>query len=64
MTEKTLRTRNLAEHFVVLTPTSGAEAVVPRGTWHTARVRLPTSMWFITPGEGTENRDSLPWEER
>lgn len=139
MTDTTLRKRNLTDHFVVLTPTLGAEpvevtdtlyqdldarydnfsgaslvsfhsfaadwsvwemhpsgdevvclvngdadlvlatpegetscrlsepgdyVVVPRGTWHTARVRVPTSMWFITPGEGTENRETLPWEER
>ena len=30
--------------------------VVPKGTWHTARIRAtPTRMLFITPGEGTEN---------
>lgn len=139
MIEKTLRKHNLTDHFVVLTPALGAEAVevtdtlyqdldarydnfagaslvsfhsfdadwpvwemhpsgdevvclvngdvdlvlaapesetscrlsepgdyliVPRGTWHTARVRVPSSMWFVTPGAGTENRDCLPWEER
>lgn len=35
---------------------SGTYAVVPKGTWHTARTRIPTRMLFITPGEGTENR--------
>lgn len=29
--------------------------VVPRGTWHTARVHAPSEMLFVTPGEGTEN---------
>jgi len=29
--------------------------VVPRGTWHTARVPESATMLFITPGEGTEN---------
>ena len=40
----------------------GAYVVVPRNTWHTARVSGTTRMLFITPGEGTENRadpDSL-----
>ncbi len=35
----------------------GAFAVVPRGTWHTARVSGPATMLFVTPGEGTENRE-------
>ena len=34
----------------------GDYVVVPRNTWHTARVRTATRMLFITPGEGTENR--------
>lgn len=33
----------------------GSFVLVPRDTWHTARVSEPTSMLFITPGEGTEN---------
>ncbi len=40
----------------------GAYVVVPRNTWHTARVSGTTRMLFITPGVGTENRadpDSL-----
>ena len=36
----------------------GAYIVVPKGTWHTARSNAPTSMLFITPGEGTENRET------
>jgi len=31
----------------------GAFVVVPRGTWHTARISTPTTMIFVTPGEGT-----------
>ena len=27
-----------------------------RGNWHTAKISQPTSMLFITAGEGTENR--------
>ena len=36
----------------------GAYVIVPKGTWHTARPNAPTSMLFITPGEGTENRET------
>ena len=34
----------------------GAFAIVPAGTWHTARTGVPTQMLFVTPGEGTQNR--------
>ena len=34
---------------------SGA-VVVPRGTWHTAKVRAPSRMLHVTRGEGTETR--------
>ncbi len=34
----------------------GLFLIVPRGTWHTARVHKPTQMMFVTPGEGTDNR--------
>ena len=34
----------------------GAYVLVPRGTWHTARVHTPSSVLFITPGEGTQHR--------
>ena len=33
----------------------GQYAVVPKNTWHTARPHKPTTMIFITPGEGTVN---------
>ncbi|MDH3440163.1 MAG: cupin [Gammaproteobacteria bacterium] len=36
----------------------GDFVVVPRNTWHTAKVHSPTSKIFVTPGEGTENRES------
>ncbi len=38
----------------------GTYVIVPRNTWHTARVHSPTVMLFITPGEGTENREQPP----
>jgi mannose-6-phosphate isomerase-like protein (cupin superfamily) len=34
----------------------GAFVLVPRGTWHTAKVRAPSRMLFITAGEGTRGR--------
>ena len=34
----------------------GAFAIVPKGTWHTARTSVPTQMMFVTPGAGTQNR--------
>lgn len=34
----------------------GEYVVVPKGTWHTAHTNVPTTMLFVTPGEGTENR--------
>lgn len=34
----------------------GEFAVVPKGVWHTAKTSVPTTMLFVTPGEGTENK--------
>ena len=34
----------------------GSYVLVPRGAWHTAKVSEPSSVLFITPGEGTQNR--------
>jgi quercetin dioxygenase-like cupin family protein len=36
----------------------GDYVIVPKGTWHTARVSTPTRALFITPGAGTQNRDA------
>lgn len=33
----------------------GSFVVVPRGIWHTARPHQPTTMLFVTPGEGTDH---------
>ena len=38
----------------------GTFVIVPRNTWHTARVHSPAVMLFATPGEGTENRETPP----
>ena len=37
---------------------SGAFVVVPKGTWHTARVSARARMLFITAGEGTQHREA------
>lgn len=41
---------------VVSFATPGTAIVVPRGTWHTAKVTGSCRILFVTPGEGTENR--------
>lgn len=35
----------------------GDFVIVPKGIWHTARINTPTTMIFVTPGQGTENRE-------
>jgi oxalate decarboxylase/phosphoglucose isomerase-like protein (cupin superfamily) len=39
---------------------SGDLVIVPKGTWHTAKVRVPSKMLFITAGEGTQHRAVQP----
>jgi hypothetical protein len=34
----------------------GAYVIVPKDTWHTAKVRRPSRMLSITAGEGTQHR--------
>lgn len=36
--------------------TPGEFVIVPRGTRHTAHTQVPTTMLFVTPGEGTEHK--------
>ncbi|HEY6562458.1 MAG TPA: cupin domain-containing protein [Polyangiaceae bacterium] len=43
------------EHELLLN-TTGAFAIIPRGTWHTARTQTACTMLFITPGQGTQHR--------
>ena len=40
---------------VISVATPGEYVIVPKATWHTARPRQPTTMLFVTPGEGTLN---------
>jgi quercetin dioxygenase-like cupin family protein len=35
---------------------AGAFVIVPKGTWHTAKTTVPTTMLFVTPGAGTEHK--------
>lgn len=35
----------------------GGFVIVPKGTWHTAKINAPTTMLFVTPGQDTENRE-------
>ncbi len=44
------------EHQRVALTEPGQFVLVPKNTWHTAKVTRPTRMLFITPGDGTENR--------
>lgn len=38
---------------------AGAFIIIPRGTWHTARVGQASRMLFITAGEGTQHREAV-----
>jgi mannose-6-phosphate isomerase-like protein (cupin superfamily) len=44
------------QHQVTSLSQQGSFVLVPRGTWHTARISQRTSMLFVTPGQGTENK--------
>ncbi|GJL81162.1 MAG: hypothetical protein DHS20C01_07960 [marine bacterium B5-7] len=48
---------------VVKLDTPNTYTIIPRNTWHTARVSAPTRMLFITPGDGTEHRPLRPGTE-
>jgi mannose-6-phosphate isomerase-like protein (cupin superfamily) len=41
---------------VVSLNTPGQYILVPCGVWHTAKIHTPSSVLFITPGEGTQSR--------
>ncbi len=45
---------------VVRVSEPGSYVVVPKGAWHTARPHAPTTMLFVTPGEGTLNAEAPP----
>ncbi len=35
----------------------GDYLIVPQNVWHTAKTQVKTTMLFITPGEGTQNKN-------
>jgi mannose-6-phosphate isomerase-like protein (cupin superfamily) len=39
---------------------SGCFVVIPKGVWHTAKVKSSCTILFITPGEGTINNPNPP----
>ena len=45
---------------VVAVRAPGSYVIVPQNTWHTARPHGPTTMLFITPGEGTQHAAEPP----
>ena len=56
----TLILRNASGDEPVKLTEPGTYVVVPRDTWHTARISTSAHMLFITPGEGTENVEQPP----
>lgn len=40
----------------LLLDTVGSYVLVPQGVWHTAKTTQLTTLLFLTPGAGTENR--------
>jgi mannose-6-phosphate isomerase-like protein (cupin superfamily) len=51
-----LERRDGTEDIIELN-SAGSYVIVPKGTWHTARIADSARMLFITPGEGTEHRE-------
>lgn len=45
------------EHREIPLNDSATYVIVPRGTWHTAKVATTSRMLFITAGEGTQHRE-------
>ena len=43
-------------HRVLALNNAGEWVLVPKGVWHTARVSTPSTVLFITAGEGTLHR--------
>jgi len=48
--------RDVGEDTVTLS-NNGDYVIVPKGMWHTAKVTEESKVLFITPGEGTQNKD-------
>jgi mannose-6-phosphate isomerase-like protein (cupin superfamily) len=56
--ELVMRKNGLDEAIRLKSP--GEFVVVPRNTWHTARISESANMMFVTPGEATDNREQPP----
>lgn len=56
--EFSLRNGDGERQFRLRSP--GDFVVVPKGVWHTAHVKKSAQLMFVTPGEGTEHRESPP----
>jgi mannose-6-phosphate isomerase-like protein (cupin superfamily) len=48
-----LQLRKGGEARVVPFDRPGASVIIPKGTWHTARIARQARILFLTPGEGT-----------
>lgn len=40
----------------VILDAPGQYVIVPKGIWHTANIAESAQMFFVTPGQGTENK--------
>ena len=58
--EAELVLHRLGGEEVIRVDSPGQYVVVPCGVWHTARTDTPTTMLFVTPGEGTMNEAAPP----
>lgn len=45
------------DNKIVALNETASYVIVPKGTWHTAKVKSPSRMLFITAGEGTQHRE-------
>ncbi len=48
----------LGEKSYTLTE-QGQYIVVPKGVWHTAKIKRKSKLLFVTPGQGTEHKANL-----
>lgn len=45
-------------HESITLDTPGSYIIVPKGIWHTAKINTRSKLLFITPGEGTQNKET------
>ncbi len=56
--QATMHVQTDTEETVVTLMQMGQYVVIPQGLWHKAKVAEPTTLLFITPGEGTAIRSN------